>query len=67
MFEVNGTTSDGNLTFGRGGNQGGEGNDRASEWWIEGVAEELDAPNEFFYDEKTGQLYFNFKPILVLN
>ena len=25
MFEVNGTTPDGNFTFGRGGNQGGEG------------------------------------------
>lgn len=46
MFAVNGSTSDGNLTFGKGGNQGGEGNDAASEWWVEGVAEELDAPNE---------------------
>ena len=25
------------FTFGRGGNQGGEGNDQAAEWWIENV------------------------------
>lgn len=61
MFEVNGTTSDGNLTFGRGGNQGGEGSDSASEWWVEGVQEELDAPNEFYYDADTEtlSLYYN--------
>ena len=44
------------LHFGRGGNQGGEGNDQAAEWFIENVMEELDAPNEFFYDNSTGRL-----------
>ena len=34
------------LLFGSGGNQGGEGADAAAEWFIENVAEELDAPNE---------------------
>ena len=42
--------------FGRGGNQGGEGADYADEWWIENVAEELDAPNEYFYDKSSRQL-----------
>ena len=36
--------------FGRGGNQGGEGNDGAGEWFIENVMEELDGPdNEFHF------------------
>ena len=60
MFEVNGTTPDGNFTFGRGGNQGGEGADTAAEWWIENVLEELDAPNEFFYDKSSGELHFYY-------
>ena len=33
--------------FGAGGNQGGEGNDGAGEWYIENVLEELDAKNEW--------------------
>jgi hypothetical protein len=61
MFEVDDMTTDGNFTFGAGGNQGGEGDDSAGEWWIEGVIEELDAENEFFYDTNTQtlSLYYN--------
>ena len=44
------------LLFGSGGNQGAEGADRADEWFIENVAEELDAPNEFFFDVTTNEL-----------
>jgi hypothetical protein len=33
----------------KGGNQGGEGSDSAGEWWIEGMQEDLDAPNEYWY------------------
>jgi hypothetical protein len=44
------------LLFGAGGNQGGEGSDAAAEWWIENVAEELDAPNEYFYDIRSREL-----------
>eukprot|EP00041_Stephanoeca_diplocostata_P024838 m.639093 g.639093 ORF g.639093 m.639093 type:complete len:968 (-) comp22611_c1_seq2:259-3162(-) len=44
--------------FGRGGNQGGEGNDAAAEFWIDNVFEELDADNEFFFDPKASKLYF---------
>eukprot|EP00039_Didymoeca_costata_P026545 m.16129 g.16129 ORF g.16129 m.16129 type:complete len:957 (+) comp5588_c0_seq1:70-2940(+) len=41
-------------------NQGGEGNVDFSQWWIENVMEELDAPNEWFYNESTKILYYNF-------
>ncbi len=74
----------GSYSFGRGGNQGGEGSDTAEEFWIDNgnprcvalccatlegsvgasglriartaVLEELDAPNEFFYDAKARRL-----------
>ena len=42
----------------RGGNQGGEGNDAGGEWFIEGVKAELDAPNEFFWDEPAQTLFY---------
>jgi hypothetical protein len=58
MFEINGSTSDGKFTWGRGGNQGGEGADVAKEWWIENVREELDGPNEYFFDRETRELFF---------
>ena len=44
------------LFFTAGGNQGGEGADYADEWFIENVAEELDAPNEYYYDSATREL-----------
>ena len=44
--------------FGAGGHQGGEGSDDAGEWFIENVREELDAPNEFFYDAMNQQLLY---------
>lgn len=47
----------GHFAFGAGGNQGGEGNDEAGEWFIEGIQEELDAPNEFWWDVVSRQLY----------
>ena len=52
-----GPQTNGKLKFGRGGNQGGEGNDGAGEWFIEGLMAELDAPNEYFYNASTGLLY----------
>ncbi|GAB5373469.1 hypothetical protein AAMO2058_001754300, partial [Amorphochlora amoebiformis] len=51
------TTSD-EFVFSRGGNQGGEGADEAAEWWIENVLEELDAENEFYYDQQQKNLYY---------
>ncbi len=58
MFGVgvqNDTTS---WLFNAGGHQGGEGCDIAAEWWVEGIKEELDDVNEYFYDEIAGILYF---------
>jgi hypothetical protein len=40
-----------------GGNQGSRGGDSGQEFFIENVAEELDAPGEFFYDSTTKMLY----------
>ena len=54
----------GDFLFGRGGNQGGEGNDGAGEWYIENVYEELDAENEYFFDTKTHELHFWFNSTL---
>jgi hypothetical protein len=45
-----------NLTAG--GHQGGEGNDAGAEFFVEGVREELDAPNEFFFDAASQTLLF---------
>ena len=28
--------------------------------WVENVKEECDSPGEFFYDQQTDELYFNF-------
>lgn len=50
----------GKFTFGRGGNQGGEGNDAAGEWFVEGLFAELDAPNEFYYNSSSQQLFFYY-------
>ena len=41
-----------------GGFQGGEGNQKAEEWNVENVFEELDAPNEWFFDEASSNLYY---------
>jgi len=54
-----GPHSDGvGYTFEAGGHQGGEGNQAGGEWFISNVKEELDAPNEFYYDESQKLLYF---------
>ena len=57
MFGV-GAQEGSQLVFNRGGHQGGEGCDDAAEYWVQGVLEELDAVNEFFYDPAAGKLYF---------
>ena len=41
-----------------GGFQGGEGATGAGEWNVENAFDELDAPNEWFYDEAKKDLYF---------
>jgi hypothetical protein len=34
--------------------------DYAEEWWIDNVFEELDAPNEFWFNASSGQLYLAY-------
>lgn len=58
MFEVGDyDASSGKFTFSRGGFQGARGSDSGAEFYIENVFEELDSPNEWFYDEKSKMLY----------
>lgn len=47
-----------NITFGRGGFQGGEGSDSGERYYLEGLPELLDAANEFYFDAGTGKLYY---------
>lgn len=42
------------------GVQGAEGHSSGAEWFIEDVIEELDAPNEFFYDKEAKELYLYY-------
>eukprot|EP00054_Salpingoeca_dolichothecata_P029630 m.234239 g.234239 ORF g.234239 m.234239 type:complete len:949 (-) comp26517_c0_seq1:30-2876(-) len=46
----------GTFSFSAGGNQGGEGSETAAEWFVEGLKEELDASNEFYFDESSRTL-----------
>ena len=61
MFEV-GDYDPQNYTFvfSKGGFQGARGNDNGDEFYIENVMEELDYPNEWFFDEGTKTLYFYY-------
>lgn len=59
MFEVGDyNTANGTFTFSKGGFQGARGQKTGAEFYIENVMEELDSPNEWFYDEQTKTLYF---------
>ena len=42
----------------KGGYQGARGNNKGAEWYVENVFEELDSPNEYFYNESTHVLYY---------
>jgi hypothetical protein len=48
----------GTLTFGKGGFQGARGGP-GSDWFVQNIYEELDQPNEFFYDTKLKILYMH--------
>lgn len=65
MFEVANVsydTSSGNATFvfSKGGFQGGRGANEGGEIYIEGVLEELDAPDEWHWDAASSSLYWYF-------
>lgn len=49
-----------NFTFGAGGFQGGQaGVTGAEEWFVENVFDELDAPNEFYFNQSSMQLFLD--------
>lgn len=59
MFEVGSYDANtGTFTFSKGGFQGARGNEMGDEIVVENVMEELDALNEWFYDEDSRTLYF---------
>ena len=59
MFEVDSyNASSGTFVFGKGGFQGGHGDKIGAEIVVENVMEELDSPNEWFFDEDSKTLYF---------
>lgn len=51
-------SSEREITFSRGGFQEARGCSIGREWFIENIFEELDAPNEYFYNETEQQLYW---------
>eukprot|EP00935_MAST-01C_sp_MAST-1C-sp1_P002470 g2470.t1 len=59
MFEVDSqATENGTLSWTKGGFQGAEGSDAGGVWYIENLLEELDYPNEWWYDEAEKKLYY---------
>lgn len=59
MFEVGSyDAKTGIFTFDKGGFQGARGNEKGDEIVVENVMEELDAPNEWFYNTDSRTLYF---------
>jgi hypothetical protein len=61
MYQVNGSDSGSpglvTLSFGGGGFQGARGSAVGEAFYVENVAEELDAPGEWYYSRATGVLY----------
>mmetsp|Transcript_20004 Transcript_20004/g.27525 ORF Transcript_20004/g.27525 Transcript_20004/m.27525 type:complete len:912 (+) Transcript_20004:97-2832(+) len=57
MFSVE-NSSQTNVNFGKGGNQGGEGEDFGGEWYIENILQELDWPGEYYYDSQNQTLFY---------
>jgi hypothetical protein len=61
MFEMKDyDSSNGNFTFGKGGNQGARGSNGGGDFFIENVMEELDYPGEFFFDKASSSLYLYY-------
>jgi hypothetical protein len=61
MFEID-SYDPANHTIGWhfGGFQGARGSPSGGEWYVDGIFEELDAPNEFFYDATSQLLYYYY-------
>jgi len=61
MFEIGSyDESSGTFKFSKGEFQGARGNNKGAEFYIENVMEELDSPNEWFFDKTTKMLYFYY-------
>ena len=61
MFDIeNYNPNTNHFKFGKGGNQGARGKNTGGDFYIENIFEELDYPDEFFYNQTTGLLYFYF-------
>eukprot|EP01083_Nonionella_stella_P085976 238584_1 len=59
MFQIGDNIIDNEtFVFSKGGFQGSRGGDKGGEFYIEGVLEELDAPNEWFYNISQQLLYY---------
>jgi len=59
MFQIDSYAANTNtIGWHVGGFQGGRGSNSGSQWFVENIFEELDAPNEYFYDASTAKLYF---------
>lgn len=61
MFEVDDAVTLGtsqNVTWTKGGFQGARGGNVGAEWYVENFFEELDSPNEFFYDKSSKKLFY---------
>eukprot|EP01083_Nonionella_stella_P012567 35640_1 len=59
MFEIDKYDDESqSIVFGRGGFQGARGNDEGKEYYVENIFEEVDAPNEWFYNDSTQLLYY---------
>ena len=59
MFNVS-SFNGSHFEFDYGGFQGCEGADVGSDFFIENVMKELDFPNEYFYEKRTGLLYLYY-------
>jgi hypothetical protein len=64
MFEVDSASTLANksteLGWHIGGFQGARGSNKGAEWFVENIMEELDAENEFYFDESSSMLYLYY-------
>ena len=59
MFEIGGyDANERSITFDKGGFQGARGNNNGDEYYVENIFEELDYPDEFFYNQTEKMLYY---------
>jgi len=57
-FQLDAQLPEGGFNWSKGGFQGGRGNSRGAEWFIEGVFEELDTALEWYHEVSANEIYF---------